>query len=96
MRPDITCQSKIDGPLGLVPRRALPPAVAEAVFAAGAGGVAGPFPTGQGFQLLLVEEIRPPELDADTSEAIAAELFDAWLREQMRNVRLDLGWLEGA
>ncbi len=84
------------GDLGLVPRAALAPALAEAVFAARAGDVVGPFPTEMGFQLVAVEALVPGTFDEPTAAAIRKELFDAWLAERLRDARIDLSCLEGA
>ncbi|HKI34307.1 MAG TPA: peptidylprolyl isomerase [Gemmataceae bacterium] len=84
------------GSLGVVPRGALPPALADPIFAARAGDVVGPLATEQGFVLFLVEDFLPAELDDETAAAIRAELFDAWLAEQLRGAQIDLGWLDGA
>jgi parvulin-like peptidyl-prolyl isomerase len=80
----------------VVQRHALPGAVAAAIFAARPGGVVGPLATPQGFCLFLVEELLPPELDAETTAAIRRELFDAWLGDRLREVQIDLAWLESA
>src|SRR5438876_1118506 len=50
--------------LGLLLRRTLPPAVAEAVFAAKDGALVGPIATPQGFSLFVVEKLLPATLDA--------------------------------
>jgi parvulin-like peptidyl-prolyl isomerase len=82
------------GAVGVVPRFAFPPPVAEAIFAAQGGAVVGPFPSGQGYLLFLVEEILPAELDAETTQAIRRELFDDCVNEQLRGARVNLAWLE--
>ena len=73
-------------------RKQLPQAVAEAVFAAGKGQMAGPLATAAGFQLLLVDDIRPAELDEQTIGDIRSELFEAWLNERLQgsNMRFPL------
>jgi parvulin-like peptidyl-prolyl isomerase len=81
------------GSLGLVPRAALPPPAADAVFGAKAGELVGPFAGAQGVHLFLVEDLPEPALDDETAAAIREELFAAWLREKMRDVRIDLSWL---
>lgn len=81
------------GSIGVVPRHALPVAMGDAVFAAKIGAVVGPFATQQGVHLLLVEALHEPVLDAETAAAIRGELFDRWLTEQMKAVRIDLSSL---
>jgi parvulin-like peptidyl-prolyl isomerase len=81
------------GSVGVVARHALPPAVAEAIFAARAGAVVGPIPGPDGFALFLVEALLPPELDEETTVIVRQELFDAWLRERLADVRMDWSWL---
>jgi len=82
------------GSVGVVARYALPPDVADAVFAARPGHVVGPLPGPDGFRLLLVEELLPPELDDETQSVIRQELFGAWLKDRLRDVRIDLSRLE--
>jgi parvulin-like peptidyl-prolyl isomerase len=81
------------GSLGLVPRFAVPAAAAEAIFAARPGAVVGPVAGAEGFHLLLVEDLREPALDEPTAAVIRQELFDAWLRDQLQDMRIDLSWL---
>jgi parvulin-like peptidyl-prolyl isomerase len=81
------------GSLGLVPRWGLSAPAAEAIFAARPGDVIGPIASGQGFQLFLVEELLPGVLDEETTAVIRQELFDGWLAEQLRDVRIDLASL---
>ena len=76
------------GAVGEVFRRQLPAEIADAVFAARSGEVVGPLATPQGFLLLLVEEVRPAELDPQTTAAIRQELFEAWLNEQLSNITI--------
>jgi parvulin-like peptidyl-prolyl isomerase len=84
------------GSLGLVPRYALPAAAAEAIFAARAGSVVGPIASDQGFHLFLVESLPEPALDDTTAAMVRHELFDAWLRGQLKDMRIDLSWLESS
>lgn len=98
---DLARQHSLDGPsrqaggaVGVVSRRALPAAIAEPVFAARPGSIVGPLPTPQEFCLFLVEELLPPELDDETQAVIRHELFDAWLKDRLRDVRIDLSWLQ--
>jgi parvulin-like peptidyl-prolyl isomerase len=81
------------GSLGAVPRLALPASAADVIFRAKPGSVVGPVPTDRGFALFLVEELLPAELDEEMAALIRRELFDAWLAEQLRDVRIDLSWL---
>jgi len=70
------------GRIGIVSRKRLPPAVEQAVFTAKPGQVVGPFPVGQSYQLIKVEEILPGLLTAPVRELLRRELFRRWLREQ--------------
>jgi putative peptide maturation system protein len=81
------------GSLGTVPRLALLSSAAEAIFSARRGAVVGPVATDRGYALFLVEELLPAELDEATAALIRRELFDAWLAEQLRDLRVDLSWL---
>ncbi len=82
------------GWLGLVRRRQLPPAMAEAVFAARQGDLVGPLAAVAGFHLFLVESIAPAELDAQTMALIRHELFDAWLADTLKSVPMILPLLD--
>ncbi len=86
--------ARAGGDLGSVGRWALAPAAADKVFGARAGDVIGPIAGPEGWHLYLVEELRPAELDDETAAVIRRELFAAWLNEQHRDLRIDLGWLE--
>jgi parvulin-like peptidyl-prolyl isomerase len=99
----LACEHSLHGPsrlaggsLGLVPRYTLPPASAEAIFAARAGTVIGPVAGEQGFHLFLVEALAEPTLDEQTATAIRQELFDAWLKDRLQDVRIDLSWLQSS
>jgi peptidylprolyl isomerase len=84
------------GSLGLVPRHALPAAAADAIFAARPGAVVGPFAGGEGFHLFLVESLHEAALDDATAAVIRQELFDAWLKDRLRDIRIDLSWLQSS
>lgn len=71
-------------------RRNLKSPLAEALVSTGAGQLVGPLAAPQGFTLVLVEERLPPALDPTTRQHIEDELFTAWVRERMREARLDL------
>src|SRR5207249_1165533 len=75
------------GAIGAVLRRDLNPAVAPALRDAQAGEVVGPVATPQGMHLLLVEEVKPAELNERLAEIIRAELFDEWLEQQLQGVQ---------
>ena len=76
------------GAVGEVFRRQFPAEIADAVFAARSDEVVGPLATPQGFLLLLVEEVRPAELNLQTTAAIRQELFEKWLNEQLKTVTI--------
>jgi parvulin-like peptidyl-prolyl isomerase len=69
-------------------RKQLLPAIAEAVFAAKQGAILGPLTTHEGFHLLLVEELAPAQLDGSTAALVRDELFDAWLRDALKDAEL--------
>jgi parvulin-like peptidyl-prolyl isomerase len=82
------------GQVGWMMRHQLPGVTADPVFAAREGEVVGPLPTPQGFQLFLVEALLPAELDANLTNLIRQELFDAWLQERLAGCKLELPLLE--
>lgn len=82
------------GQVGTFFRRQMAPALAEAVFAARAGDVVGPLASAQGFQLVLVEELLPAQLNPELASLIRQELFDAWVREQLANHPLTFPLIE--
>lgn len=84
------------GRLGWLERGKLHPALAAAVAEAGAGTVVGPVATEAGFHLLLVEEIVPAVLDEARRELLSAELFAAWLQEQIRHTDVRVEFLARA
>lgn len=77
------------GDLGLIFRYQLPQEVSEAVFSAKPCDVVGPVAISSYFYLFLVESIKPAELDNFTVEDIRQELFDTWLSEQCRDLKID-------
>jgi parvulin-like peptidyl-prolyl isomerase len=81
------------GSIGTLARCQLAPAMAESVFAAHPGAVVGPLASQDGWRLFLVEELPAPELDGPTAAVIREELFNAWLSEQLRDLRVDLSCL---
>jgi parvulin-like peptidyl-prolyl isomerase len=83
-------------PLGLVPRYAMPDVAADAMFAAKPGDIVGPVATDQGYHLFLVEALEEPVLDDSTAALIRDELFDAWLHEQLKDVRIDTSFWHSA
>lgn len=82
------------GDLGVVHRGRLETALADLVFAAEAGRVVGPVAQPAGSCLFLVEEVLPAERDAATDALIRADLYAAWLSEQLKDRRLDLVGIE--
>jgi peptidylprolyl isomerase len=76
------------GSLGTVWRTQCSSAVAEAVSAARPGDIIGPLATPEGYHLLLIEETRPPELDAETTALIRQELFERWLGDKLKDATL--------
>ncbi|HEX2573033.1 MAG TPA: TIGR04500 family putative peptide maturation system protein [Polyangia bacterium] len=82
-----------DGDLWMTVRRGeLEPEQAESIFATPAGQVAPPVPSGEGYDLVLVLQHVPAELDAATRETIIGLLFDEWLAEKRRTARIEWFW----
>jgi parvulin-like peptidyl-prolyl isomerase len=84
---------QLGGSLGLVSRHALPLAIGDALFAARPGTVVGPLASEHGFHLFLVEGLLTPMLDEAAAAVLRQAIFDAWLRDQLRDVRLHLDLL---
>lgn len=74
------------GDLGVLLRRQLRPDVADAVFSGKPGDVAGPVHGPLGFELYLVEDILPPDLNPATCAAIREELFRRFVASQLAEV----------
>jgi putative peptide maturation system protein len=74
-------------------RRTLPPAHAEAIFAAAAGDVVGPLDGEIGFDLVRVIRIEVADF-ADTASRDAAgdAVFEEWLRDQHRSAKIEWFW----
>jgi parvulin-like peptidyl-prolyl isomerase len=83
------------GSLGFVLRHTLPESAAAVIFAARPGQVVGPIMTHQGYHLFEVLSLLAPVLDEITAAVLRQELFQTWLNEHLRELRLDLSWLEG-
>ncbi|MEO5814928.1 MAG: hypothetical protein ABIT20_06580 [Gemmatimonadaceae bacterium] len=81
------------GPLEVVRRAELPPAHAEAVFAAAAGDVVGPL-EGEGvFDLVRAVRLATADLsDVATRNAVSDAVFDAWLAEERRAANIEWFW----
>jgi parvulin-like peptidyl-prolyl isomerase len=75
-------------------RGQLPSPLGEALAGAPARKVVGPVALPEGFALMLVEEVKPAELDAVTRERIREELFAAWLEARMKAAALDFSLLD--
>jgi putative peptide maturation system protein len=75
------------GRLGLVQRKNLNSAVAEAIFNARPSTVVGPVKTDLGYHLILVQEVLPAQLDDRTADTVKDELFLAWLQEELQQAK---------
>lgn len=75
---------KNGGAIGVVFRcQVEPQPIREALKDAKAGDVVGPVAAGDGFHLVLTEEISPGTLDAVTSALIGRQLFQEWLADKL-------------
>jgi parvulin-like peptidyl-prolyl isomerase len=73
---------------GIVHRKELKPEISAAVFAAAPPQVLKPIVTAKGIHLILVEEIIQPQLDNALRNKIGSDLFDAWLKQQIEEVKV--------
>jgi hypothetical protein len=73
---------------GIVYRKELKPEISAAVFAAAPPQVLKPIVTAKGIHLILVEEIIQPQLDNALRHKIGSDLFDAWLKQQIEEVKV--------
>jgi peptidylprolyl isomerase len=78
------------GRMGVLPRRRLPPAIAQAVFNARAGDLLGPFEVNGSYALVKVEGLLPARLTPRLAEFIRLRLFRDWLRRQVQAVNIQL------
>lgn len=78
------------GDIGEVFRGQLNAAIAETIFAAQPGDVVGPFHTPQGYELYEVGVQLAGEWDGATSTIVRGELYAAWVRNRMAEMRIDL------
>lgn len=76
----------------VVRRKQLSPQQAAMVFAASAGAVVGPVPSGDGYEIVRVLQINPARLDAPTHKAIRELLFDEWLTQQRQAATIEWFW----
>jgi parvulin-like peptidyl-prolyl isomerase len=75
---------------GIVRRKELKPEISAAVFAAKPPQVLKPIVTSSGVNLIFVEEIIQPELDAKLASQIMFNLFDEWLKQQIEQVEFNV------
>jgi len=73
---------------GIVHRKELKPEISAAVFAAAPPQVLKPIVTAKGIHLILVEEIIQPQLDNVLRQKIGSDLFYAWLKQQIEEVKV--------
>jgi parvulin-like peptidyl-prolyl isomerase len=76
------------GYLGIVRRQDLKPDISAAVFTAKPPQVIKPIVTSRGLHLIFVEEVIQPELDNKTRNQILTNLFDGWIKQQMKEVEV--------
>lgn len=78
------------GYLGIVQRKDLKPKISAPVFAAKPPQLLKPIITSKGAHLILVEEIIQPELNNVLSLQIMSDLFNAWIKQQVKEVEIDV------
>jgi len=79
------------GYVGAVDRKGLSPELAAKVFNANSGGVLGPFPKDENFQLTFVEEVIKAELNDRVRNAIKEAIFNGWISQYINSpIKMDL------
>jgi parvulin-like peptidyl-prolyl isomerase len=73
---------------GIRYRKNFRPEIAAAVFAATPPQILKPIVTPKGIYLIWVEEIIQPQLDEELRQKIIAELFSAWLKQQIDTMEI--------
>lgn len=69
-------------------RKDFKPEIVAAVFAATSPQILKPIVTPKGVHLIWVEEIIQPQLDEKLRVKILADLFSAWLKQQIEQVEI--------
>jgi parvulin-like peptidyl-prolyl isomerase len=75
---------------GVVHRQDLKPEISAAVFAAKPPQLLRPIVTAKGVHLVFVEEIIQVELNNQLAYQIGIDLFQQWLKQQIKEVNLQL------
>ncbi|WP_414622985.1 peptidylprolyl isomerase [Calothrix sp. CCY 0018] len=73
---------------GIRHRKDFRPEVASSVFAATPPEIIKPIVSSKGVYLIWVEEIIKPQLNEQLREEIIADLFDAWLKQQIQQMEI--------
>ncbi|MEH1839000.1 MAG: peptidylprolyl isomerase [Nostoc sp.] len=81
------------GYLGIVRRKDLKPDISAAVFAVTVPQVLKPIVTSKGLHLIFVEEIIQAELDNNLRNQIITDLFNEWIKQQMKEVEVAMNLL---
>ncbi|WP_375511285.1 peptidylprolyl isomerase [uncultured Nostoc sp.] len=76
------------GYLGIVRRKDLKSEISAAVFAATPPQILKPIVTSKGLHLIFVEEIIQAELDNKLRNQIITDLFNEWIKQQMKEVEV--------
>ncbi|MCC5629013.1 peptidylprolyl isomerase [Nostoc sphaeroides CHAB 2801] len=76
------------GYLGIIRRKDLKSDISAAVFAATVPQVLKPIVTSKGLHLIFVEEIIQAELDNKLRNQIITDLFNEWIKQQMKEVEV--------
>lgn len=82
------------GFVGTVRRTEMEALIEAGVFGAKPGQIVGPYKTDAGWSLIKIETQHRGQLNDATREAIKAQLFDEWLKEQRRKARIKFSLLE--
>lgn len=79
---------RLGGYRGAIRRTELKPEISAAAFAATPPQILKPIATSSGAHLILVEELIQPQLDDVLRYKILSDLFSAWLKEQIQQVKI--------
>jgi parvulin-like peptidyl-prolyl isomerase len=83
-------ENLVNGMMGLVMMRQLPPAIREAIIGAIPGDIRGPVEFENRYSILRVEQWQPAELKGKLRQEIQEQIFEQWVQEQLKDKEIKL------